>query len=268
MSARMGISLRHEWVQPLIETQPTLPALEVIFEQWLFASESALAQLEKLRARYPLLLHCLSMNIGSSDPLDHDYFERTRAFADRFSIERISDHLSWRSVSGEWSLSLLPLPRTREALDHVADRLDEVQAFLGKSVALENVSQYLPTPGDLTLAEMFNTLHRRCGATIHLDLNNLIINHRWLGESPKAFLDELTADVAWVHVAGHRDLPMPIDDHSRMPTLACMELLDRVDPGVPVILEWDRERPPFEELLPAISSAEAEYAGHAGHATL
>jgi len=254
MSARMGISLRREWVEPLLATRPALPALEVIFEQWVFASESELRQLERLRERHPMLLHCLSMNIGSSDPLDRDYFEQVRAFADRFAIAAVSDHLSWRSIHGLWSLSLLPLPRTEEALTHVVDRMDEAQGCLGRTIALENISEYLPVPGDIPFVEMFNQLYERCGAPVHLDLNNLLVSERWLGESPEAFLDPLTADIAWVHVAGHDDVPLPIDDHSRMPTAACMELLARVAPTVPVILEWDRERPPLQKLLPAISA--------------
>jgi hypothetical protein len=260
MTARMGISLRREWVDPLLATRPPLPALEVIFEQWVFASESELRQLERLRERHPFLLHCLSMNIGSSDPLDRDYFERVRAFADRFAISAVSDHLSWRSINGQWSLSLLPLPRTEEALAHVAGRVNEAQTCLGRTIALENISQYLPVPGDIPLVEMFNQLHQRCGTALHLDLNNLLVSERWLGEPPGAFLDALTADIAWLHVAGHDEVPLPVDDHSRMPTAACMELLARVAPSVPVILEWDRERPPLQKLLPAISAAEVQRA--------
>ena len=262
MTARMGISLRHEWVEPLLAAQTPFPALEVIFEQWVVAPEPALRRLERLRERYPFLLHCLGMNVGSQDPLDRDYFERVQAFADRFEVPAISDHLSWRSVEGAWSLSLLPLPRTEEALAHVEARVSEVQAFLGRPIALENVSQYLPTPGEIPLVEMFNELHARCGSLVHLDLNNLIVNERWLGEAPAPFLDALTAGVAWVHVAGHADVPTPIDDHSAMPSAECLALLERVDTDVPVILEWDRERPPFDELVPAIHAAEAVRVGH------
>jgi uncharacterized protein (UPF0276 family) len=178
MGARMGISLRREWVDPLLATRPLLPALEVIFEQWAFASESELRQLERLRERHPFLLHCLSMNVGSSDPLDRGYFEQVRAFADRFAIAKISDHLSWRSIRGQWSLSLLPLPRTEEALAHVLARVAEAQSFLGRTIALENISQYLPVPGDVPLVEMFNQLHERAGTLLHLDLNNLLVTER------------------------------------------------------------------------------------------
>lgn len=259
----MGISLRREWVEPLLAVRPPLPALEVIFEQWVFASEPALQQLGRLRERYPFVLHCLSMNLGSSDPLDRDYFEQVHGFAERFSVDEISDHLSWRSIGGQWSLSLLPLPRTEAALAHVAPRVDEAQRFLGRRIALENVSQYARTPGDIPLADMFNALHERCGAAIHLDLNNLLVNERWLGETPAAFLDALTADVAWVHVAGHQDVPMPIDDHSRMPNRECMALLGGLSGRAPVILEWDRERPSLEELLPIIADQEATHAANA-----
>ena len=262
MNARMGISLRQEWIEPLIEARTDLPVLEVIFEQWVLTPEHALRQLEQLRELYPFVLHCLSMNIGSSDPLDRDYFERLRAFAERFEVAGISDHLSWRSTESTWALSLLPLPRTEEALLHVAGRVDAVQSFLGRTIALENVSQYVPTPGDIPLAEMFNALHSRCGSAIHLDLNNLIVNERWLGETPDSFLDALTADVAWIHVAGHQDVPMPIDDHSAMPSERCLGLLGRVTAEAPVILEWDRERPTFDILLTELSTTEVEHAEH------
>jgi uncharacterized protein (UPF0276 family) len=259
----MGLSLRREWVDPVLDTRPPLPALELVFEQWVFASERALRQLEELRARYPVFLHCLSMNIGSSEPLDRDYFDQVREFARRFAVDRISDHLSWRSAGGQWSLSLLPLPRTSEALCHVERRVDEAQTFLGGAIALENVSQYIPTPGDVPLAEFFNILHERCGTGIHLDLNNLIINERWLGESPDAFLRALEAEITCVHVAGHQDVPLPVDDHSSMPSSACMKLLEGVAPEVPVVLEWDRERPSLGDLLPAIAQEEADRVGQA-----
>jgi uncharacterized protein (UPF0276 family) len=200
------------------------------------------------------------MNLGSTDPLDRDYFERVNAFANRFEVEGVSDHLSWRSIDGHWTLSLLPLPRTEEALTHVASRVDAVQSFLGRRIAVENVSQYLPTPGGLSLADMFNVIAAACGAAIHLDLNNLLINERWLGEGPGAFLDALEADIAWVHVAGHQDVAKPIDDHSAMPSKPCLALLDRVHTDAPVILEWDRDRPTFDALVPALTSAEASHA--------
>lgn len=249
MTARMGISLRREWVEPLLAARPAFPAIELVFEQWLFAEEPALRKLETLRTSYPFVLHCLSMNLGSTEPLDRDYFERLRAFADRFDIDGVSDHLSWRSVDGKWALSLLPLPRTEEVVAHVGQRAEAAQDFLRRTIALENPSQYLQTPGDLSLADMFNTLHRQHGVRVHLDLNNLLVTERWLGDSPGDFLDALTAEVAWIHVAGHGDVPQPIDDHSALPNAQCMALLQRVDSRAPAILEWDRERPSFDGLM-------------------
>ncbi len=254
MRARMGISLRSEWVDPLLSAHPDLPALEVLFEQWLFATEPALQKLHALRERYPFVLHCLSMNLGSCDPLDAEYVDEVGAFAKRFEVSAVSDHLSWRSTEGRWTLSLLPLPRTEEALDHVCARVGAVQDRLGRAIALENVSQYLEVPGDIPHAEMFNELHRRTGAGVHLDLNNLLVTDRWLGEAPSTFLDALSAEVAWIHVAGHADVPLPVDDHSALPSADCLALLDRVQTQAPVIFEWDRDRPPFDQVLPALLS--------------
>lgn len=254
MGARMGISLRSEWVDPLLSTRPELPVLEIVFEQWVHASDASLRKLEQLRERYPFLLHCLSMNLGSTDPLDPEYVDAVRAFADRFAVEAVSDHLSWRSVGGRWSLSLLPVPRTEETLAHVAGRVAAVQDRLGRTIALENVSQYLAVPGEIPLVEMFNALHRGCGTRIHLDLNNLLVTERWLRETPASFLDALTADVAWIHVAGHEDVPLPVDDHSHLPSLACLAMLDRVPRAAPLIFEWDRGRPSFDDLLPDLFS--------------
>jgi uncharacterized protein (UPF0276 family) len=226
----------------------------------MFADEAELQTLERIRARQPLLLHCLSMNLGSADPLDRDYFERIRAFADRFEVEGVSDHLSWRSIEGRWMLSFLPMPRTEEALAHLAGRVDAVQSFLGRRIALENVSQYLPTPGDLSLVDMFHGLASSCGSAIHLDLNNLLVNERWLGETPEVFLDRLEAQVAWIHVAGHQAVEKPIDDHGAMPSKACLRLLHSVADNAPVILEWDRERPSYDGLMSAMSAQEAVHA--------
>ena len=253
----MGISLRNEWVDPLLSTQPRIPIVEVVFEQWVFASEPTLAKLEQLRARYPMLLHCLGMNLGSCDPLDKHYFELLRGFAGRFEVAGVSDHLSWRSVQGQWALSLLPMPRTEAALDHLCGRLDEVQSFLGREIALENISQYLPVPGDIPSAQMFNQLHQRCGTLIHLDLNNLLVTEKWLDESPGEFLDALTSDIAWVHVANHTEATQPVDDHCGVPSEACLSLLDRITPQVPVILEWDRDRPAFDDLVDSVSMKQA-----------
>jgi uncharacterized protein (UPF0276 family) len=84
------------------------------------------------------LLHGVSLNIGSADPLDADYLAELDALAARYQPAWISDHLCWTGVRGRNLHDLLPLPYTDDVLAHVCERVQSVQDRLGRRIALEN----------------------------------------------------------------------------------------------------------------------------------
>ena len=105
---------------------------------------SRLHYLERIRERFPLVMHGVSLSIGSTDP---DRFRVSRRRCARWrrasSPHWISDHLCWTGVEGRNVHDLLPLPYTEEALATVVARVGEVQERLGRQILLENVSSYL-----------------------------------------------------------------------------------------------------------------------------
>ena len=138
-----GLGLRKEHYLEILENRPEVDWFEIISENYLVDGGKPLHYLERIRADYPMVMHGVSLSIGSSDPLDMSYLKALRALADRVEPAWISDHLCWTGVGGHNYHDLLPLPYTREAIDHVAERVRRVQDFLGRKILLENLSSYV-----------------------------------------------------------------------------------------------------------------------------
>ena len=138
-----GLGLRPQHYADILSSRPPIDWFEVISENYMIPGGQPLAMLERIRARYPIVMHGVSMSIASTQPLDLDYFARLKALADRFAPEFVSDHLSWTGVHGVNLHDLLPIPYTREALAHVVERISRAQDVLGRPLAIENVSSYV-----------------------------------------------------------------------------------------------------------------------------
>src|SRR5262249_49029316 len=113
--------------------------LEVISENFMIPGGRPLAILERVRAERPVVLHGVSLSIGSTDPLNVAYLDELRALAARIEPAWVSDHLCWGSHGQRYAHDLLPLPFTDEALAHVVERVRRVQERLGRRILLENV---------------------------------------------------------------------------------------------------------------------------------
>ena len=147
-----GVGLRREHFSRVLEGPTAVDWFEVISENFMVKGGRPLHVLERVRRDYPVVLHGVSLSIGSTDPLDADYLERLRALAARVEPAWVSDHLCWTGIGGHNAHDLLPLPYTEEALDHVVARVGVVQERLGRRIALENASTYLTFAGS-TLPE-------------------------------------------------------------------------------------------------------------------
>ncbi len=234
---------------------------EVITENFLVEGGNPRRVLRTVREHRPIVLHGVSLSIGSLDPLDIAYLDGVRALARELSPAFISDHLCWTSLGGHNTHDLLPLPYTEEALDHVAARVLRVQEHLGRRILLENPSSYAAFAGaTLTEAAFLAELALRADCGLLLDINNVFVscaNHGW---SASAYLDALPADrIGYVHLAGHTmNGPLVIDTHD-MPVRSEVwslyaDAVRRFGP-LATCIERDDNIPSLDELRAELSTA-------------
>ncbi len=234
---------------------------EIISENYMVAGGRPLANLMAIRARCPMIMHGVSLSIGSADPLDLDYLAGLKALAARVEPAIISDHLCWTGTAGLNMHDLLPLPLTEEALDHVCARIDQVQAFLGRPIAMENASTYV-TFGASTIPEweFMAALARRTGCKLLLDVNNVYVSAFNHGFDAAGYIDAIAPDsVAYMHLAGHENnQTYIIDTHDHPVVDGVWDLYAhavRRFGAVPTMIERDDKIPPFTELTAELARA-------------
>ena len=181
--------------------------LEALTENYLVPGGKPLHYLGRLRDRYPIVLHGVSLSIGGSDPLDERYLSDVRALIDRVDPAWVSDHLCWTGVDGVNLHDLLPLPFTEAALRHVVARVAHVQERFGRRLALENVSSYVSfTQSEMTEWEFLREVAERADCLLLLDVNNVYVSSVNHGFDPMAYLRGVPRErVQQFHLAGHRE---------------------------------------------------------------
>lgn len=248
----LGLGLRTPHYAHILSAWPAVGWFEVITENFLHTEGRPLEVLDEVAARYPVVLHGVSLSIGSADPLDRDYLRRLVALRDRIGAPWVSDHLCWTGVHGRHTHDLLPMPYTKEALQHTADKICEVQDALGAPLVLENPSSYVEFSGS-TMSEpaFLAELAERADCALLLDVNNVFVaafNH---GYDPAEYLDALPLDrVVQFHVAGHSHHGTHIVDTHIGPVVDDVwhlyrDAYARVG-GAATLLEWDQDIPDFE----------------------
>ncbi len=219
------------------------------------------AQVERIIAHYPVSLHGVSLSIGSVDPLDADYLRTLRQLTRIVEPRIIADHLCFTGVDGRNTHELLPLPQTREALEHVTTRVERVQEYLGRQLLLENPPSYITyAHADMDTAEFLSELARRTGCGLLVDLNNLHVSATNNGFDPRVFLRALpAASVRQFHLAGYdRAGEFLLDTHA---TLVSPEVWKLFELGLSLfgptstILEWDLRIPSFDVLREVLNTA-------------
>lgn len=256
-----GLGLRAPHYADFLERAQPVDFVEVISENFMVEGGRPLDVLSRVRERYPVALHGVSMNIGSASGLDDAYLHRLRQLADRIEPLWVSDHLSWTGVDGFNSHDLLPLPYTDEALDVVATNVLRAQDALGRALLLENPSTYTDFGGvGMSEAKFIAALCERTGCFLLLDVNNIYVSATNHGLDVDAWLDELPLDrVRQVHLAGHsqgRDLL--IDTHDAPvpdPVWALYARFQQRLGDVATMIERDDRIPPLPALIDELSMA-------------
>jgi uncharacterized protein (UPF0276 family) len=248
----IGLGLRTVHYSTIVEEHPAVDWFEIISDNYLRTAGRPLDFLEAIAADYPIVMHGVSLSIGSTDRLDEEYLHELRALRDRVRAHWVSDHLCWTGVAGKNAHDLLPLPYTEEALRHVVDRVKRVQDFLGAPLVLENPSTYVEfASASMREWEFLGRLAEDADCALLLDVNNVYVSAKNHGFDPLTYLEAVPFDrVVQFHVAGHTDHGTHVIDSHIGPVLDPVWRLlatahERAH-GASVLLEWDAEIPSFE----------------------
>lgn len=256
-----GLGLRKEHYDTILRDSPTIDWFEILSENYMIAGGKPLYYLDKLRERYPMVMHGVSLSIGSTDPLNEEYLLQLKTLARRVTPAWISDHLCWTGVNNTNTHDLLPLPYTEETIRHVAERVSLVQDYLGQQILLENVSSYVAfKDSEMTEWEFIREIVERADCLILLDINNIYVsafNHKF---DPYAYLDGIPVErVRQFHLAGHiQEEDMIIDTHDHPIADLVWDLFTaavRRFGYVSTMIERDDNIPALQELLTELDQA-------------
>lgn len=251
-----GLGYRKDFGPQFLENTEVNPAfVEVAPENWVDVGGYWKKQFEKVAERYPIYTHGLSLSIGSPDPIDWDFLKKVKAFMKEWNIPIYSEHLSYSKCDNAHLYDLLPIPFRQDAVDHISDRILQIQDFLGQRLVIEIVSYYTPVAAEMTEVEFINAVLKQSDCELLFDINNIYVNGFNHNYNPKTFIEELDLSrVKYIHMAGHEQVSdeLIIDTHGQPiidPVFDLFEFaIQKLPEPVPVLLERDFNIPDFPEL--------------------
>lgn len=256
-----GLGLRTEHYEEIFSSDPEIDWFEIISENFMVKGGRQLYHLDRIKEKYPLVMHGVSLSIGSTDPLNMDYLKDLKELEKRVNPKWISDHLCWTTFGGHNTHDLMPLPYNQETLKHVVDRIKVVQDYLGRQILLENASSYVTyKASDMQEWEFIKAIAEEADCLILLDVNNIYVsgfNHDF---DPKTYIDHIPSERVWqIHLAGHEnngDFIVDTHDHPVIDEVwALYEYTLSKMGNVTTMIERDDHIPPLKDLLVEIDRA-------------
>lgn len=266
----LGVGLRTKHFPYLLSnSDPLVDWFEIISENFMDNYGYGRHALTQISAKCPIVMHGVSMNIGSSEPLNMNYLKKLKTFADFIKPQWISDHLCWTGVSNTNTHDLLPMPLTEESLQHVIKRVNRVQEYLNRPLVLENPSTYIEFK-ESTIAEwdFLSFIADETGCGLLLDVNNVYVSAYNHGFDAENYLNNLPhQSIVQIHIAGPTNCgDYMIDTHDKpvpSPVWKLYKLAQELTGGVSTLLEWDADIPEYPELVAELSKAKKVLQGEA-----
>jgi len=258
----LGVGLRTPHYAHILSERPDIGFFEVLTENYLDTGGRPLYLLDQIAELYPMVMHGVSMSIGSTDPIDFGYLAKVKALAERIGAIWISDHICWTGVLGRNTHDLLPLPYTEESLKHSVERIKVVQDYLDRPLVLENPSTYLEfSASDMPEWEWVARMAEEADCGLLFDVNNVYVSAYNHGFDPVQYIDAIPGDrVCQYHLAGHTNKGTHIiDTHNDHVLDPVWELFGHTIRHVGLratLLEWDADIPPFEVVHQEVLKAE------------
>ncbi len=256
-----GLGLRTDHYQDVLSKLPDVDWFEICSENFMVAGGKPRYYLDAIKSHYPIVMHGVSLSIGSTDPLNKDYLQQLKTLINHVQPEWVSDHLCWTSFAHTNSHDLLPLPYTDEAIEHIVTRVKQVQEYLGRQLLLENLSSYLSYKDSIYDEWTFlNTIAEQADCLILLDINNIYVSARNHGFEPIDYLNGINPDrVRQFHLAGHSDNgSYVIDTHDEdicYDVWALYAMALKRFGAISTMIERDANIPAFDELYNELQQA-------------
>jgi len=261
-----GIGLRGAHHDAFVDGKPSIGWLEAHSENYFAEDGLARATLERIRTHYDMSLHGVGLSLGSTDPISETHLKNLRRLVERIEPALVSEHLSWSSVNGRYLNDLLPLPYTKEAVEHLSSRIVQTQDYLQRPILIENVSGYVEfTASSMSEWEFLRAVAETSGAGILLDVNNIFVNAQNHGLNAAKYIRSIPKEVVGeIHLAGHSeqvfgDQRILVDTHDAK---VCDDVWSLYDLAIetygpkPTLIEWDSKLPSVDVLLAEAAKAQ------------
>ena len=215
---------------------------------------------------HPLSFHSVGLSLGSAEGLNQYDLEKIAELCERYEPAMVSDHLSWSGNAHDRYPDLLPIPYTKESLDHFATQIDKVQSRLKRPILIENPSRYLSYRDDeMSETDFIAALCKRSGCGLLFDINNVEVTATNVGLDMEAYIDAIDPDIVGeMHLAGHareehESGPLLIDDHGSVVSDLTWRLYERFIKRAgpkPTLIEWDTDIPAYDVLMAEVAKVE------------
>ncbi len=261
-----GLGLKPDHYRAALETKAAGLWFEAHPENYMVDGGPRLKWLAAIRKNRALSFHGVGASLGGLDPLDRDHLTALKKLIEQFEPEQVSEHASFSAHQGRYHADLLPLPRTKEAINHLSLRVEEFQTAIGRRILLENPTNYLPFASDMDEPDFMLAVAKKSGCGLLVDINNIHISANNVGIDPHAYIRAIPANlVGEIHIAGFTPDPslgddFLIDSHDAPVSAAVWRLLEfalEIWGPKPVLLERDGNIPEFEILLAERNQAAA-----------
>ena len=267
MQSQIGIGLRRPHYEDFLEKKPDIGWVEVHSENFLFRSGLAYDILLEVRKHYPISLHGIGLSLGSADGVDQDHLNSLKGLIEDVKPFLVSDHLSWSKAKSHYLPDLLPIPYNVESLKIFSDNVDKTQNFLQRIILLENPSSYFEyTNSTFSEVEFLNTLVKKTGCQILLDVNNVYTSCLNNNLDPREYINSISSNsVKEIHLSGHSTKKLDegeflyIDSHDSFVAEEVWQLYELAINRFgnrSTLLEWDENIPSLDILVGEAKKAE------------
>jgi uncharacterized protein len=250
----LGVGLRSAHFRYILQNQPAVDWFEIISENYMDSRGWPRYVLNQIAERYPIVMHGVSLSIGSTDPLNLEYLQKLKRLAVEIKAHWVSDHICWTGVMGQNNHDLLPIPFTEQSLRHVVERIRQVQDLLERPLILENPSSYVTFQNStMSEAEFICRMAEEADCGLLLDVNNVYVSSFNHDLDPETFIRALPHErIVQFHLAGHTNYgSYLLDTHDGPvihPVWELYRTAHRFTGGVATLLEWDASIPEFSRV--------------------